>query len=201
VIALQVAVQIVLRATLLATDDCTRVIFGQEVESQCGPGFITSLFGAAIAGFVVSVVVGALGAGLVKAALEVVDGRSANLADVFTWATKPNVITASVLVAAASALGVLACYVGSIIVGFLTMFTMFFVVDKDMAPVDAIKASFALTTSRLGETVVFYILAVLVVIAGAILCGVGLLAAVPVALLGAAYTFRSLHNEPVSPPA
>ena len=108
-------------------------------------------------------------------------------------------LTASLLVAVASAVGVLFCYIGSIVVGFLTMFTMFFVVDRGMAPVDAIKASFQLTTSRLGDTVVFYILAVLVVIAGAILCGVGLLAAVPVALLGAAYTFRVLHNQPVSP--
>jgi len=74
-------------------------------------------------------------------------------------------------------------------------------VDKDMEPMDAIKASFSLTTSKLGETILFYLLGIVVIIVGAILCLVGLLAAVPVVLAGAAYTFRVLNDEPVSPVA
>jgi uncharacterized membrane protein len=201
VIVVAFIVQLLLAATLLATDDCTQVIFGVEVESQCGPGFFMSLLGSAIGGFFISVVAGALGAGLIKAALNVADGREASLNEVFATASQPKVITTAVLVAVASALGVILCYVGSIVVGFLTMFAMFFVVDKGMEPVDAIKASFQFTTGHLGETVVFYLLAVVCIIVGAILCGVGLLAAIPVVLLGAAYTFRTLHGEPVAPPA
>jgi uncharacterized membrane protein len=67
--------------------------------------------------------------------------------------------------------------------------------------VDAIKASVSLVTSRIGETILFYLLAAVVLVVGAILCLVGLLAAVPVVLAGAAYTFRVLNNEPVAPAA
>jgi uncharacterized membrane protein len=66
---------------------------------------------------------------------------------------------------------------------------------------DAIKASYELVTKNLGDTIVWYLLSGLTIIAGAILCGVGLLVAVPVVLGGAAYTFRRLNNEPVSPAA
>jgi len=81
------------------------------------------------------------------------------------------------------------------------VFTMFYVVDKDMSGMDAVKASFSLTTSRLGDTVLFYVLGIVVFVIGAILCLVGLLAAVPVVLAAAAYTYRVLNNEPVSPAA
>ena len=38
-------------------------------------------------------------------------------------------------------------------------------------------------------------------IVGAIACGIGLFVAAPVVAIAAAYTFRVLHNEPVSPVA
>jgi uncharacterized membrane protein len=45
----------------------------------------------------------------------------------------------------------------------------------------------------------YYILAAVVVIIGALLCGVGLLVAGPVVLLGFAYTYRRLQGQPVVP--
>ena len=141
-----------------------------------------------------------LGAGLIKSALNVADGKPVNAGDVFGYATKSNVIATAALVAAATFVGSLLCYLPGLVVGFLTLFAMFYVVDKDMAPVDAIKASVSLTTSRLGETILFYLLGIVVIFVGAILCLVGLLAAVPVVLAAAAYTFRVLNNEPVTAP-
>ncbi len=201
IIAAEIVLQIVLRATLLATDDCTRTIFGQTVETQCGPGFFVTLLGSAIGGFVISILAGVLGAGLIKGALNIVDGGTTSLSEVLSYATKSNVITTAALVAAATFVGTLLCYLPGLVVGFLTVFSMYFVVDKDLAPMDAIKASISFTTSHLSETLVFYILGVLVLIAGAVLCLVGLLAAAPIVLLGGAYTFRMLHNEPVTPAA
>jgi uncharacterized membrane protein len=78
---------------------------------------------------------------------------------------------------------------------------MFYVVDKNLPAVEAVKASVSLTTSRLGDTVLFYVLGIICLVVGAILCLVGLLAAVPVVLAGAAYTYRVLNDEPVAPAA
>jgi hypothetical protein len=201
-IAVEVGLFLVVNATLLSTDcTVTSNANGINFDGCGGPGFLTRLFSYAIIGFVASLFMQALGAGLIKASLDLVDGKQVDAGIVFAYVTKPNVLITAAMVAFGTAVGSFLCYVPGIIVGFLTVFAMFFVVDKDMEPVEAIKASFQLTTSHFGDTVIFYILGALVLIAGAIVCGVGLLAAVPVVLGGAAYTFRRLHDEPVSPVA
>ena len=195
-------IQVILRGALLGTHDCTRTVLGVTVDNaKCGPGFFTTLLVSALGGLVASFIGQLLGAGLIKSALNVADGKAVNVGDVFGYATKPNVVTTAALVAGATFIGSLLCYLPGLIVGFLTLFAMFYVVDKDMAPMDAIKASYSLTTSKIGETILFYLLGIVVIVVGAILCLVGLLAAVPVVLAGAAYTFRVLNNEPVSPAA
>lgn len=201
VIVLQIVVQLILRATLLGTRDCTQTIFGQSVETQCGPGFFVSLIGTGLAGLVVSLVVQMLGAGLIKNALNVADGQPTSVGEIAAWATKPQVIVAALIVSVATFVGTLLCYVPGIIVGFLLNWTMFYVVDKGLAPMEAAKASVSFATSHLGETVVFYLLGIVAFIVGALLCLVGLLVAAPVVLIGAAYTFRRLSGEQVSPVA
>jgi uncharacterized membrane protein len=109
------------------------------------------------------------------------------------------VVIASLIIAAATFVGTLLCYVPGLIVGFLAQFTLLFIVDKQMKAVDAIKASIKLVTDNLGNTILFYLLALVVLFVGAILCGVGLLVAAPVALIGLAYTYRRLQGEPVVP--
>ncbi len=198
-IVIDVIIQIILRGALLGTHDCTRTVFGTEVPGQCGPGFFTTLFVSALGGLVASFIGQLLGAGLIKSALNVADGKEVNVADIWGYASKSNVITTAAIVAGATFVGSLLCYLPGLIVGFLTLFAMFYVVDKDMAPMEAIKASVSLTTSKVGETILFYLLGIVVIIVGAILCLVGLLAAVPVVLAGAAYTFRVLNDEPVTP--
>lgn len=201
VIVLQIVVQLILRATLLGTHDCTQTIFGQSVETQCGPGFFVSLIATGLAGLVVSLVVQMLGAGLIKNALNVADGQPTSVGEIAAWATKPQVIVAALIVSVATFVGTLLCYVPGIIVGFLLNWTMFYVVDKGLAPMEAAKASVSFATSHLGETVVFYLLGIVAFIVGALLCLVGLLVAAPVVLIGAAYTFRRLSGEQVSPVA
>lgn len=202
VIVLEVITQVILRTTLLDTHTCTKTVLGTELrDAQCGPGFATSLFATALAGLIVSIVVQLLGAGLIKCALNLVDGKPVDSSDVFGYALRPNVVSAAVIVSVATFVGTLLCYLPGLIVGFLTMFTMFYVVDKDLPAVEAVKASVSLTTSRLGDTVLFYVLGIICLVVGAILCLVGLLAAVPVVLAGAAYTYRVLNDEPVAPAA
>ncbi|MFL6106113.1 MAG: hypothetical protein ACJ72L_04055 [Marmoricola sp.] len=201
IVVLEIVAQIVLRATILGTHDCTDSIFGQQVHTQCGPGFIVTILGSALAGLVVSFISQMLGAGLIKSALNVVDGRPVDVGDVFAWATRPNVVTTAAIVSGATFVGTLLCYLPGLVIGFLTAFSMFFVVDKDMAPMDAVKASVSFMTGHLGDTIVFYLLAIVTIVVGLIACLVGVLAAIPVVLAAAAYTFRVLHDEPVTPAA
>jgi uncharacterized membrane protein len=199
IIVLEVIVQIILRATLLGTHDCTTTVLGTSVQTQCGPSFIVSLLGAGLAGLVVSLIAQALGAGLIKNALNVADDKPVSLGEIGKWAGNGRVITAALIVAVATFIGTLLCYLPGIIVGFLLNWTMFYVVDQDMAPMDAAKASVKFATDHLGNTVVFYLLGIVAFVVGAVLCLVGLLVAAPVVLIGAAFTFRKLNGQQVSP--
>jgi len=68
-----------------------------------------------------------------------------------------------------------------------------------MKAMDAIKASVNFVTSHLGDTIVFWLLGLVTIIVGTILCLVGLLVAVPVLLIAAAYTYRVLNGQQVTP--
>lgn len=201
VIVLEIAGFFIMNATLLDTGDCTITSAANSISvHDCGgPGFVTTLFAYALIGLVVSLIASALSAGVIKSALNVVDGKPVDAGDVISYATKPAVLTTAAILAVATSIGTFLCYVPGIVVGFLTVFAMFFVVDKQLAPVDAIKASVSLVTAHLGETIIFYLLGIVVIVVGAILCGIGLLAAIPVVVAAAAYTFRVLQDEPVTP--
>jgi uncharacterized membrane protein len=185
--------------TLLSTHDCTKTILGQQVDTQCSPGFFVQLLGAALAIGLITVVSQVLTAGIYKGALHVTDGKPFSINQMFDGYDKTQVVLAAVLVAVATAIGTILCYLPGVIFSFLAQYTMLFVVDKRLEAVEAIKASVQLVTKNFGHTLVYWILAAIVLFIGALLCGVGLLVAAPVALIGLAYTYRRLQNEPVVP--
>ena len=102
-------------------------------------------------------------------------------------------------VAAATFVGTILCYLPGLVVGFFTSYSLYFVMDKGLAPIEAIKASVNLVKDNLGTTIVWYIVGGLVAGAGAIACGVGLLVTIPIFLLGTAYTYKHLTGQPVAP--
>ena len=138
-------------------------------------------------------------AGLYTGALAVVDGTTLTMGQMFEGWDKGQVAIAAVLIGVATAIGSFLCYVPGLIVGFLMMFTLLFIVDKQMQAIDAIKASIKLVVDNLGNTILFYLLAIVVTLVGACLCGIGLLVAYPVVLVAYAYTYRRLQGQPVGP--
>jgi uncharacterized membrane protein len=186
-------------AGIFESDPTTTINSDGTIEFDGGSGFFARLLVSMVVSLIVGLVAQLIVAGLIKGALDTVDGKPVSVGSMFDGWDKGKVLVAAIIVSVATAIGTLLCYLPGLVVGFLLSYTVFFVVDRDMAPMDAIKASYSFVTGNLGSTLVYYILGVLVVIAGAILCGVGLLAAVPIAILGAAYTFRRLQNQPVTP--
>lgn len=71
-------------------------------------------------------------------------------------------------------------------------------IDKGLAAVDALKASFTLVNRNLGTVVVLFLGVYVANAIGSALCGVGLLVSFPVGLLATAYLFRRIQNEPVA---
>jgi hypothetical protein len=161
--------------------------------------FFTRLLASALASTIILLVFQFLAAGLYRGALRVADGHDFGLGQLFEGWDKTQVAIAAVLIAVATGIGTLLCYLPGLIVGFLAQFTLLFIVDKQMKAVDAIKASVKLVVDNLGNTILFYLLALVVTIVGACLCGVGLLVAYPVVLFAYAYTYRRLQGQPLAP--
>jgi uncharacterized membrane protein len=171
------------------------IIVGSMTDSGSNLG--TVLLAAAIAGGITSLITQVLAAGLYKGGADVADGRDVQLGGLFEGWDKVQVIVAAVIIGVLTLIGTLLCYFPALIVGYFTQFTLLFIVDKNLSATDAIRASFRLCVDNLGPTILWYLLALITVIVGAVLCLVGLLVAIPVVLVGLAYTYRRLQGEPV----
>jgi uncharacterized membrane protein len=175
------------------------IVVGGMTDPSSSLGAV--LVAAAISSAITSLVTQILSAGLYKGGAAVADGRGFALGDLFEGWDKVQVLVAAVIIALLTLVGTLLCYFPALIVAYFTQFTLLFIVDKHMSATEAISASFRLCVNNLGSTILFWLLALVTIIVGAILCLVGLLVAVPIVLVALAYTFRRLQGEPVAQPA
>jgi uncharacterized membrane protein len=91
--------------------------------------------------------------------------------------------------------------VGAFVVQMGLMFVPFLVLDKDMQPVAALKESWRLTKGYKWNLFGFFLLIILMNIAGVIVAGVGLLVTAPLSLLVVTYLYceleKGMQMEPV----
>ena len=140
-------------------------------------------------------------AAIVRGTLAIVDGRDLNLAEFFRLEQMGQVVIAALLLSMAGLIVLFIPVLGfllNIAISFLGQFALFFILDDDQQAIDAITASVGFTSQNVGPLVVFLLLGVLVVFAGALACGVGLIAALPVVSIAQAYTFRRLRGAYVA---
>jgi uncharacterized membrane protein len=138
-------------------------------------------------------------AGVIRATLEVANGRLAQVGTFFKFDDFGKIVLAALLVGAGTAVGYLLFVIPGIVFAFFAQFTLFFVIDKRMDAVAALKASFALVNRNLGTVVLLFLGVYAANLIGSALCGVGQLVSFPVGLLATTYLYRRLQNEPVAP--
>lgn len=177
------------------------VVFGVSIVMN-GIGFalagdtpVLFLFWAVITWVVTQIVQ----LGVIRASLGVTRGEDPEVGKVFQTDHLGNWIVASILVGLMVGVGLVLCFIPGILALIYTSFYGYFVLDRGMAPVDAIKASFELVSGNAGSVFVLLLLAWLLGLAGAIACGIGLLVTIPMAWIMIAYAYRSLNNEPIAP--
>jgi uncharacterized membrane protein len=174
---------------------------GGQVSTDCGQPFWRQLLGAGLGAAIISVITQILAAGLYRGATRVADGKDFSLGQLFEGYSKLQVVYAAIIIAFVTGVATILCYLPGVLISFFTSFTLFFIADehedRQLEAAEAIGASVKLVWHNFGHMLVFFILAAVVLVIGALLCGVGLLVAGPVVLLGAAYTYRRLQGEAV----
>lgn len=140
--------------------------------------------------------------GIYRAALDISQGRQVTFGTFFSFQDVGKVIVAAILLGLVTIVaGVLTFFLGGlggVVFMFFAQFTLLFVLDKSLSPIDAIKASFSLVNKNLGTVVVLYIAVAIASFIGGLLLGLGLLVALPVSMLATAYMYRKLQGEPVA---
>lgn len=163
-----------------------------------GSGLLMTMFVSALLSAFVLVVLQVLAAGLVRGALGITEGREFKAVDMLRTDRIVPVIVTSVIVGALVFAGTLLCYLPGLVVGFLTSYSLYFVLDQDLSPTQAIRASIDLVRNNIGPTLAWYVVGGFAAMLGLLACGVGALLTVPLVLIGTAYTYRTLTGRPVA---
>lgn len=168
----------------------------QELRNGAGVGLV---FGYLVVLAVFLLLSAFMQAGVTRATLEVADGRRIEIGTFFRFDDFGKVVVAALLVGLGTAVGVLLFVIPGLVFAFLAQFTLLYVLDKRLAPVDAIRASFTLVTRNLGAVVLLFLAVYAANLIGSALCGIGQLVSFPVGLLATTWMYRRLQDEPVAP--
>lgn len=185
------------------------VTSGNEIkfEVDADTGQLTSTSGGMLGGSILaSLFFGGLSflaqlviqSGIIKGSLDLTRGKSISLGSMFSGFDFVQVIVASLIIAAATIIGLVACVLPGLAVMFFSAFTLYFIIDKQMPAIAAIKASISFVMANAGTLIVFFLASIAAYIVGALLCGVGLLVAIPVVVIAQAYAYRTLQGEQVA---
>jgi hypothetical protein len=171
-------------------------LFGANVMMGGGPdAFSPFAFGqiavSMFASFIGSLPYYILGGGMFRMAVRQVRGERINPMDLFqigdVWV---QLLIAGVLITIASYVGLLLCFFPIFIVYGLTMFTLPLIVDRRMQAVDALTLSVNTLKKDWLMATLFAVVILLIALAGACACGVGLLFTWPIYLLAIAILYR-----------
>lgn len=162
------------------------VSFGTSVVFQVITRGVADSEGMVIGVSVMSVVVNIavntlLQLGTIGIFLKVVRGQEASIGDLFAHFDKivPGFI-ASLLISIGVAVGMILLIVPGIIVAIMTAFSLWFIADRHLGAVEAIKASAEATKGQRMNLFLFGLAAIGISLLGILACCVGLLVTVPV---------------------
>jgi uncharacterized membrane protein len=135
-----------------------------------------------------------LGIGTIKIALKIHDKKSAGMEDFLSLKLNQflDYLITSFLTCLIVLGGLILLIVPGIIFALKYQFATYLIIDKKMRPIDAIKESGRITKEHLGSLFCLWLVSILIVIAGCIAVGVGLLLAFPVILLAQTYVYKKL---------
>ncbi|MGE2723352.1 hypothetical protein [Mycolicibacterium pulveris] len=152
-----------------------------------------------IIGYIVLLIVGAtVQSAYVGGVLDIANGQPVSIGSFFRPRNVGNVVIAGVIVGILTSIGLFLCIIPGLIVAIFTMFTIVALLDRNLAPIDAIKTSFNVVKENFGLALLTWLVMLAIAAVGALLCGVGLLVAIPLVILIEVYAFRKLSGGQVA---
>ncbi|WP_371744094.1 hypothetical protein, partial [Mycobacterium sp. DL592] len=193
----------ILSAVLGAMSPDTATVYESDGSSfsyssgiQLGAGGTVVLI---IGGIALLVVAGAIASAYVGGLLDIANGQKVSVGSFFKPRNVANVVLTTVIVGILSAIGNFLCVIPGLLVSIFTMFAIVAVVDRNLSAINGIKTSFDIVKSNFGPAILAWLVAIAITLVGALLCGIGLIVAVPVAYLFEIFVYRRLTGGEVAP--
>lgn len=134
--------------------------------------------------------------GYVKISLNMLDKNKARLIDLFTPLNKLfSYIVANFLFMLILIAGFLLLIFPACIWGCKFFLYPYLIVDKNMGPIEALKAASKISYGAKWELFAFILCIYLILIAGILCLGIGIFAAIPIVLVATAYAYRRLTKQ------
>lgn len=163
-------------------------LIGESIEEKTFLSFAFALFSLTIQ-LIIDL-------GIIKIALKMVDGTKAGLEDLFSNANLLFGYFLAWLIYALMVLGGLILFiVPGIIWAIKFQFYPYFIIEKKLDPVEALKKSAFITKGAKWDLFVFGLLLVVINILGLLALVVGLFAAVPTTIVAHAFVYRKLLSR------
>ena len=166
--------------------------YGYSYSYEASFGFLSFL--VLIVGYIFLIVVAAaIQSAYLGGLLEIANGQPVTIGSFFKPRNTVNVIIATLIIGVAAAIGSF-CFILGLVIGIFTLFTTVIIVDRNASPIDAIKQSIDIAKNNFGPVILTWLVAGAIGVVGALLCGIGLIVAIPVAALFLVYAYRYLTN-------
>ncbi len=150
---------------------------------------------------VVALVIAFVEAAFVRNALAVTRGARPGFGDFFRFEHAGPVAVLALIIAAINLVTGFVSWIPVIgwlvqlAIGFFLMFSYYVLLDRGLPPVDSVREGALLASRNAPATIVFYLLAGLILLAGFIACFVGAFVTAPLVVICAAYLYRRLTGE------
>jgi len=168
--------------------------------AAAGIGWFGTIVVTALLAFVFLVAAIYVQAAFVSGSLDIADGRPV---DIGSFLRPPrnfvSVIIAALLVGIGIVVGSVLCVLPGLIFAFFAAYTIPYVIDRSLSPVDALKASFSTIKQHFGSALLAYLVVLAVQLVGYFVVCVGGFISIPVSLLILTYTFRRLSGGQLAP--
>lgn len=145
----------------------------------------------AVGGVILSAYLGGL--------FDIADGRPVSVGSFFKPRKVGSLVIATLIIGVLTSIGSFLCFIPGLLVSIFTMFTTVALLDRNLSPIDALKTSFEIVKARFIDCLLVWLMTIAIIAGGALLCGVGLLVAIPVAFLFEIFAFRRITGGNVVP--
>ena len=166
------------------------------------PGLISEYLNENLVGLIILINLAAwvlqviIGMGLIKIGLNFVDGKKSEIGDLFSCVNLfIKYFLGSLLYGLIVLGGLILLIVPGVIWAIKYQFFSYYIVDKGMGPLDAIKNSGKITDGAKGTLFIFGLVLGLINLLGALALLVGLFVTIPIAMVAMAYVFRKLEAQ------